>query len=77
MKVIKAFGRQDFEQEELGEVSKATVEAALRARKVKALLSPLVTVTVSLCTAFVLWRSSALILAGTMTAGSLTVFLYY
>ncbi len=77
MKVIKAFGRQDFEQEELSEVSKATVEAALRARKVKALLSPLVTVTVSLCTAFVLWRSSALILAGTMTAGSLTVFLYY
>jgi subfamily B ATP-binding cassette protein MsbA len=77
MHVIKAFGRQDLEQEELSEVSKATVEAALRARKVKALLSPLVTVTVSLCTAFVLWRSSALILAGAMTAGSLTVFLYY
>jgi ABC-type multidrug transport system fused ATPase/permease subunit len=77
MRVVKAFGRQDLEQEELSEVSKATVEAALRARKVKALLSPLVTVTVSLCTAFVLWRSSALILAGTMTAGSLTVFLYY
>jgi ABC-type multidrug transport system fused ATPase/permease subunit len=77
MRVIKAFGRQDLEQEELTEVSKATVEAALRARKVKALLSPLVTVTVSLCTAFVLWRSSALILAGKMTAGSLTVFLFY
>jgi ABC-type multidrug transport system fused ATPase/permease subunit len=77
MRVIKAFGRQDLEQEELSEVSKATVEAALRARKVKALLSPLVTVTVSICTAFVLWRSSALMLAGTMTAGSLTVFLFY
>jgi ABC-type multidrug transport system fused ATPase/permease subunit len=77
MRVIKAFGRQDLEQEELSEVSKATVEAALRARKVKALLSPLVTVSVSLCTAFVLWRGSALILAGKMTAGSLTVFLFY
>jgi subfamily B ATP-binding cassette protein MsbA len=77
MRVIKAFGRQDLEQEELSEVSKATVAAALRARKVKALLSPLVTVTVSLCTAFVLWRGSALILAGKMTAGSLTVFLFY
>jgi ABC-type multidrug transport system fused ATPase/permease subunit len=77
MRVIKAFGRQDFEQEELSEVSKATVTAALRARKVKALLSPIVAVTVSLCTAFVLWRSSALMLAGTMTAGALTVFLYY
>lgn len=77
MRVIEAFGRQDLEQEELSEVSKATVEAALRARKVKALLAPIVTLIVSLCTAFVLWRSSALILAGTMTAGSLTVFLYY
>jgi ABC-type multidrug transport system fused ATPase/permease subunit len=77
MRVIKAFGRQDLEQEELNEVSKATVDAALRARKVKALLSPIVTVTVSFCTAFVLWRSSALILAGKMTAGELTVFLYY
>ena len=77
MRVVKAFGRQDLEQEELSEVSKATVEAALKARKVKALLSPIVGVTVSLCTAFVLWRSSSLILKGTMTAGTLTVFLSY
>jgi len=77
MRVVKAFGRQDLEQEELSEVSRATVEAALKARRVKALLSPIVTVTVSLCTAFVLWRSSSLILKGTMTAGALTVFLSY
>jgi ABC-type multidrug transport system fused ATPase/permease subunit len=77
MRVVKAFGRQDLEEEELSEVSKATVEAALKARRVKALLSPLVAVVVSLCTAFVLWRSSALILKGTMTAGALTVFLAY
>jgi subfamily B ATP-binding cassette protein MsbA len=77
MRVVKAFGRQDLEQEELSEVSKATVEAALKARRVKALLSPIVTVTVSLCTAFVLWRSSSLILKGAMTAGALTVFLSY
>jgi ABC-type multidrug transport system fused ATPase/permease subunit len=74
---VKAFGRQDLEEQELSMVSKATVEAALRARRVKALLSPTVTVIVSLCTAFVLWRSSALILKGTMTAGALTVFLAY
>jgi ABC-type multidrug transport system fused ATPase/permease subunit len=77
MKVVKAFGRQDLEQEELSEVSKATVEAALRARRVKALLSPMVNVIVALCTAFVLWRSSSLILRGAMTAGALTVFLSY
>ena len=77
MKVVKAFGRQDLEQEELSEVSKATVEAALKARRVKALLSPMVNVIVALCTAFVLWRSSSLILRGAMTAGALTVFLAY
>jgi subfamily B ATP-binding cassette protein MsbA len=77
MRVVKAFGRQDLEQEELSEVSKATVAAALKARKVKALLSPIVALTVSLCTAFVLWRSSSLILKGAMTAGALTVFLSY
>jgi subfamily B ATP-binding cassette protein MsbA len=77
MRVVKAFGRQDLEQEELSEVSKATVGAALKARKVKALLSPIVALTVSLCTAFVLWRSSSLILKGAMTVGALTVFLSY
>ncbi len=77
MRVVKAFGRQDLAQQELGEVSKATVAAALKARRVKALLSPMVTVIVSLCTAIVLWRGSSLILAGTMTAGALIVFLSY
>ena len=77
VRVVKAFGRQDYEQRELGEVSRAVVAAALKARRVKALLSPIVTVTVAACTAIVLWRGSSLILAGTMTAGALTVFLSY
>ncbi len=77
MRVIKAFGRQDLEEEELSTVSKATVEAALRARRVKALLSPMINVIVAGCTAFVLWRSSSLMLRGAMTAGELTVFLSY
>ena len=77
MKVVKAFGRQDFEEQELSQVSNATVEAALKARRVKALLSPVVNIVVAGCTAFVLWRSAALILRSSMTAGELTVFLSY
>jgi ABC-type multidrug transport system fused ATPase/permease subunit len=77
MRVVKAFGRQDLEQEELGKVSRATLDAALKARRVKALLSPMVAIIVSLCTALVLWRGSSLILAGSMTAGALIVFLSY
>ena len=38
MRVVKAFGRQDLAEENLAEVSHATVEASLKARKVKALL---------------------------------------
>jgi len=59
MRVVKAFGRQDLEQAELGEVSRETVDAALKARRVKSLLSPVVTVVVALCTGFVLWRGRA------------------
>ena len=75
--VIKAFGREDLEQEELRQVSQATVNAALAARRIKSLLSPLVTVVVALCTAVVLWRGAALVLARAMTIGELTVYLAY
>ena len=77
VRVVKAFGRQDLEQARLGEVSQATVAAALKARRVKSLLSPIVTVVVAACTAFVLWRGAALIITGAMTVGALTVFLAY
>jgi ABC-type multidrug transport system fused ATPase/permease subunit len=77
MRVVKAFGRQELEEDRLGKASRATVEAALKARKVKSLLSPVVSVVVSLCVGFVLWRGASLILAGAMTIGGLTVFLSY
>jgi subfamily B ATP-binding cassette protein MsbA len=77
MRTVQAFGAQDVEAARLGEASRATVNAALRARRVKSLLSPVVAVIVSSCTAIVLWRGAGLILAGTMTIGALTVFLAY
>ncbi len=77
MRTVQAFGAQDVEAARLGEASQATVNAALSARRVKSLLSPVVAVIVSSCTAIVLWRGTGLILAGTMTIGALTVFLAY
>jgi ABC-type multidrug transport system fused ATPase/permease subunit len=77
MQAVKAFGQEKAEQAQLQAVSEATVSAALKARSVKALLSPVVTITVAACTAIVLWRGAALILAGSMTVGSLTVYLAY
>src|ERR1700730_6732827 len=77
MRTVQAFGAQDIEAARLGEASRATVNAALGARRVKSLLSPVVGVIVSVCTAIVLWRGTGLILVGAMTVGSLTVFLAY
>ena len=77
IQVVQAFGQEKTEHEMLGVISQATVAAALKARGVKALLSPVVTIVVAVCTAIVLWRGAALILAGTMTIGSLTVYLAY
>ena len=77
IRVVKAFGRQELEESRLKDVSRATVDAALKARRVKSLLSPAVTTVVALCTGFVLWRGTALVLADVMTVGALTVFLAY
>jgi ABC-type multidrug transport system fused ATPase/permease subunit len=77
MQVVKAFGQEKTEEELLQAVSHATVSAALKARSVKALLSPVVTITVAVCTAVVLWRGAALILIHSMTIGELTVYLAY
>ena len=77
MRVVKAFGREALEENRLYGVSRATTDAALAARRVKSLLSPVVTVVVAVCTGFVLWRGTALIFSGLMTVGGLTVFLAY
>jgi ABC-type multidrug transport system fused ATPase/permease subunit len=77
VKAIQAFGRQDLELAHMTAASHATVEAALKARQVKSLLSPAVSIVVALCTGIVLWRGTTLIIAGALTAGTLTVFLAY
>jgi ABC-type multidrug transport system fused ATPase/permease subunit len=77
MRVVKAYGREQLEEEHLKDASQAAVDAALKARRIKSVLSPVVTVVVSFCTAFVLYRGASLILREAMTIGALTVFLSY
>jgi ABC-type multidrug transport system fused ATPase/permease subunit len=77
VRTVKAYGRQTMEEQRLDTASRDTIEAALKARRVKSLLSPIVAVTVSFCVAFVLWRAAGLILRDAMTVGALTVFLSY
>ncbi|WPO42772.1 ABC transporter ATP-binding protein [Tardiphaga sp. 42S5] len=77
VRAVTAFGRQDLELARLEAASHATVEAAMKARQVKSLLSPVASIVVAFCTAIVLWKGTSLIVAGTMTAGALTVYLAY
>jgi len=77
IRVIQAFAQGDLEEEKLSKRSEESVEAALQARRIKALLSPVMDVVAAIGTALVLWYGASLVIANEMTAGSLVVFLLY
>ena len=77
IRVVKAFGREDYEQRRLEEESLEQVEVALRARGLKAKLSPMVEIIVAVGTSLVLWFGARLVLAGALSAGSLVLFIFY
>jgi subfamily B ATP-binding cassette protein MsbA len=77
VRVVKAFGREDFEEDRLDQESQESVEVGLRARSVKARLAPLVDIVVALGTCFVLWFGVRLVLDGSLTSGALLVFVLY
>ena len=77
MEVVEAFEREDVQERQLARISRLSMEAALKARRARALLGPTVTVPIAVCTAFVLWRGTSLVLKDAMTLGSLTVFVAY
>jgi len=77
MRVVKAFAREDYEVHRLEEESLENVEIALRARGVKAKLSPLVEVIVAAGTGLVLWFGARMVLADSLSAGSLVLFIWY
>ena len=77
IRVIQAFAQGDLEERKLAARSEESVVAALQARRVKALLSPVMDVVAAIGTALVLLYGASLVLANEMTAGSLVVFLLY
>ena len=77
IRVVKAFAREKYEKKRFKEASMETVELALRARALKAGLSPGVQLITAFGTALVLWYGARLVLAGELTLGGLTTFLAY
>jgi ATP-binding cassette subfamily B protein len=77
IRVVKAFAREDYEQERFEAQSLENVETALKARSLKAKLAPFVEVIVALGTCLVLGYGARLVLNGQLSAGVLIVFLLY
>ncbi len=77
IRVVKAFAREEYEQERFESQSLESVEVALQARSVKAKLSPVVEVLVAVGTCLVLAYGARLALAGELSPGVLIVFFLY
>src|SRR5262245_26024293 len=77
IRVVKAFASENYERKRFERESMESVELTLRAKAIKAGLSPAVDIIVAIGSALVLWYGARLALQGTLTAGSLIVFLVY
>ncbi len=77
IRVVKAFAREDYEVKRLEEQGLEQVEIALKARALKAKLTPAVNIIVAVGTCLVLWFGGRLALNGSISSGSLVVFVWY
>ncbi len=77
IRVVKAFAREDYEVQRLEKESLEAVDISLRARSLKAKLTPLVGIIVAVGTGLVLWFGAKLVMTGALSAGGLVVFILY
>jgi subfamily B ATP-binding cassette protein MsbA len=77
IRVVKAFAREDFEVRRLEHESLEAVDISMRARSLKAKLTPLVGIVVAMGTGLVLWFGARLVMTSAMSAGELVVFILY
>src|SRR5438132_6138604 len=77
IRVVKAFAREDYEVRRLEQESLEAVDIAMRARSLKAKLTPLVGIVVAVGTGLVLWFGARLVMSGALSAGGLVVFILY
>lgn len=77
IRVVKAFTREDYEEQRFERQSLENVETALIARSIKMKLSPVVEVLVATGTCLMLGYGARLVLAGQLTGGDLVLFVFY
>ncbi|KAF0247851.1 MAG: ATP-binding cassette subfamily B bacterial MsbA, partial [bacterium] len=77
IRIVKAFGRENYEVEKLKKETEESVRLTLLARSLKARLSPTVDILIAFGTCIVLWYGARLVLTDHLSAGDLIVFLLY
>ena len=77
IQVVQAFAREDYEDRKFDYESQQSVSAGLRARSMKAKLSPMVDLLVAVGTCLVLGYGARLVLNGGFTTGQLIIFIFY
>jgi ATP-binding cassette, subfamily B, bacterial len=77
IQVVQAFAREDYEDQRFDWESRQNVAAGLRARSMKATLSPIVDVLIAVGTCLVLGYGARLVLNGAFTTGQLIIFIFY
>jgi subfamily B ATP-binding cassette protein MsbA len=77
IQVVQAFAREDYEDRRFDWESRQNVAAGLRARSMKAKLSPMVDILVAVGTCLVLGYGARLVMAGELSTGQLVIFIFY
>jgi len=77
IRIVRAFAREPYEEARLEREGHAAMQAALRARSIKAALPPMVDLIVAAGTAVVMLIGVRLVLEGRITSGTLIVFVLY
>lgn len=77
IRLVKAFARENYEEQRFEKQSLDNLETALLSRSIKMKLAPLVDVIVAIGTCLMLGYGTRLVLSHQLTAGDLVVFLSY
>jgi len=77
IQVVQAFAREEYEDQRFDWESRQNVAAGLRARSMKARLSPMVDLLVAVGTCLVLGYGARLVLSGSFSPGELIIFILY
>ena len=77
IRVVKAFTREEFEQQRFEEQSDQSLQAGLHSAKLQAQFAPIIDVLGSMGTVLILWFGVREVIAGRLTTGELLVFMSY